>query len=69
MLVSIAAIFALSQSGVFVRLTGSTSMNWRPCAVSKAYQKRSLPSAQCGETVVSNTSFPTFEAIQRAARS
>ena len=67
--VSIAAIFALSQSGVLVRLTGSTRTNWRPCAVSNAYQKRSLPSAQCGETLVSKTSLPTFEAIHLAARS
>jgi hypothetical protein len=69
MLVSIAAIFALSQRGVRVRLTGSTSVNFRPCAVSNAYQKRSEASAQWGETVTSNTSLPTFEAIHLEARS
>ena len=69
MFVSIAAIFALSQSGAFVRLSGSTSMNFRPCAVSNAYQKRSLVSAHLGATAVSKTSLPTFVAIQRDARS
>ena len=69
MFVSIAAIFALSHRGAFVRFSGSTSMNLRPCAVSKAYQKRSLASAHRGATLVSNTSFPTLVAIQRAARS
>ena len=69
MLVSIAAIFALSQSGAFVRFSGSTSMNLRPCAVSNAYQKRSLVSAHRGATLVSKTSLPTFAAIHRDARS
>ena len=69
MFVSIAAILALSQRGAFVRFSGSTSMNLRPCAVSNAYQKRSLVSAQRGDTLVSNTSLPTFVAIHRAARS
>ena len=67
--VSIAAIFALSQRGAFVRFSGSTSMNFRPCAVSKAYQKRSLVSAHRGAMPVSKTSFPTFAAIHRDARS
>ena len=55
--VSIAAIFALSNSGTRVFFTGSTSIQRVPWGVSKLYQNRSLSSAQCGWTEVSKTSF------------
>ncbi len=67
--VSIAAIFALSHRGVRSRLSGSTNWNFRPCAVSKAYQNRSPAAFQWGTTLVSNTSLATFPDIQREASS
>ncbi|MNC87117.1 hypothetical protein D3C83_28180 [compost metagenome] len=69
MRVSCAASFALSKSGVFVFLTGSTIHHLRPAGVSNSYQKRSLNSSQCGETAVEKTYLPTLADVHRAARS